>query len=208
VMIAKRRPSASGSTDPIKPIAVKTIKVKLAPVHTAALAPAAVLIPITDETGSTEPAPSTATAPAAPQPLVHAALAPVHAALAAPAPKPEPIRLATVAPLPEPLSPPVAAAPAAKAEPPRPPTRSLQAHSGWIIQVGAFETETEAKQHLDAAQSKAKSLLGHADPFTESVTKGDKTLYRARFAGLEREQAEATCRQLRRSDMACMTVRN
>jgi D-alanyl-D-alanine carboxypeptidase len=208
VMITKRHPSASGSTDPIKPIAVKTIKVKLAPVHTAALAPAAVMIPITDETGSTEPAPSIATAPAAPQPSVHAALAPVHAGLTAPAPKPEPVKLATVAPLPAPPTQPVAPAPAAKAEPAAPPSRSLQAHTGWIIQVGAFQTASEAKQHLEAAQSKAKSLLGHADPFTEIVTKGDKTLYRARFAGLERGQAEATCRQLRRSDIVCMTVKN
>jgi D-alanyl-D-alanine carboxypeptidase len=96
----------------------------------------------------------------------------------------------------------------AKIEPPAPPTRSLQVHTGWIIQIGAYESESEAKQHLDAAQSKAKSLLGRADPFTETITKGDKTLYRARFAGLDKEQAEATCRQLKRSDIACMTIKN
>jgi D-alanyl-D-alanine carboxypeptidase len=209
VMVAKRQALVSGSTDPIRPIAVKTIKVKIAPIHTASLAPAAVMIPIADETSSTAfataPAPAPAPAPKAapPQPAVHAAQLP-------PAPRQEPVKpaalqvVAAAAPPAEPVAP----APAAKAEPAAPPTRSLQVHNGWIVQVGAFGTESEAKQHLDAAQSKAKSLLGHADPFTETVTKGDKTFYRARFAGLEREQAEATCRQLRRSDIACMTVKN
>ena len=76
-----------------------------------------------------------------------------------------------------------------------------------MIQIGAFGSESEAKQHLDAAQLKV-SLLDHADPFTETVTKGDKTYYRARFAGLAKEQAEESCRKLRRSDFACMTVKN
>jgi D-alanyl-D-alanine carboxypeptidase len=123
------------------------------------------------------------------------------------------------APLPAPS--PAPATPV-KAEPPAPaapaaPTRSLHpqaqapahapAHTGWIIQIGAFGSASEAKQHLDAAQSKV-SLLGHADPFTETVTKGDKTYYRARFAGLQKDQAEETCRKLRRSDFACITVKN
>jgi D-alanyl-D-alanine carboxypeptidase len=226
VMVAKSRTPAAGSTDPIRPIAVKTIKVKLAPVHTAALAPAAVMIPIADETNSTAPARASATTPAAgPAPVAAhaaAAIAAIQAPKAAPpqpdvrasqpmtAPQQEPIK---PAPLPvlafaPPASEPVAPAPAPKAEPPAAPARSTRTHTGWIVQVGAFETESEAKQHLEEAQSKAKNLLGRADPFTEAVTKDDKTYYRARFAGLDRDQAEATCRQLRRSDIACMTVKN
>jgi D-alanyl-D-alanine carboxypeptidase len=94
----------------------------------------------------------------------------------------------------------------AKAEPA--PARKAQTHSGWIIQIGAFETAGEAKQRLDAAQSKAKGVLARADAFTEPVTKGDKTFYRARFAGLEKSQAEATCKQLKRNDISCMTLKN
>ena len=45
---------------------------------------------------------------------------------------------------------------------------------GWMIQVGAFDDESEAKQRLIAAQGKAKDQLGQADPFTERVAKGDK----------------------------------
>ena len=48
-----------------------------------------------------------------------------------------------------------------------------------------------------------------ADPFTEPVVaKGDRKLFRARFAGLDRDQAEAVCRTLKRSDISCITVRN
>jgi D-alanyl-D-alanine carboxypeptidase len=109
----------------------------------------------------------------------------------------------------EPVRPAALAVVAAVAEPAKAePARSTPVRSGWIVQVGAFGSEAEAKQHLDEAQSKAKSLLGRADPFTEAVTKGDKTYYRARFAGLDRDKAEATCKQLRRNDIACMTIKN
>jgi D-alanyl-D-alanine carboxypeptidase len=81
-------------------------------------------------------------------------------------------------------------------------------HSGWMIQVGAFDAEDEAKQRLASARQLARNLLGHADPFTETVVKGDKTYYRARFAGLEKEQAEAACKHLKRNDIACMPIKN
>lgn len=82
-------------------------------------------------------------------------------------------------------------------------------HTGWIIQVGALETESEARQRLDAARSQARGMLGKADPFTETVvSKGDKKLFRARFAGLDRDQAEAVCKTLKRSDISCITIRN
>ncbi|MES2750535.1 MAG: serine hydrolase [Pseudomonadota bacterium] len=80
--------------------------------------------------------------------------------------------------------------------------------SGWIIQVGALESESEARQRLDAARGSASRLLSEADPFTETVSKGNKTLYRARFAGLNQDSAEAACRTLKRSDISCIAIRN
>jgi len=51
--------------------------------------------------------------------------------------------------------------------------------------------------------------LSKADSFTEPViAKDNRKLFRARFAGLERDQAEAVCRALRRSEIVCITVRN
>jgi D-alanyl-D-alanine carboxypeptidase len=81
--------------------------------------------------------------------------------------------------------------------------------TGWIVQVGALESESEAKQRIDLARTKASALLSKADPFTETiVSKDNRTLYRARFAGLDRDSAEAVCKTLKRADISCMTVRN
>ncbi len=77
-----------------------------------------------------------------------------------------------------------------------------------MIQVGAFPDEDNAKERLNAAQTKAKDQLGKADPFTEKVAKGDKALYRARFAGLDKDQAENACKNLKRSEIPCMLLKN
>jgi D-alanyl-D-alanine carboxypeptidase len=83
------------------------------------------------------------------------------------------------------------------------------AHTGWIIQVGALESESEARQRIEVARDQAHGLLSKADPFTEPVVaKGERKLFRARFAGLDSDQAEAVCRALKRSDISCFTVRN
>jgi D-alanyl-D-alanine carboxypeptidase len=82
-------------------------------------------------------------------------------------------------------------------------------HTGWIIQVGALESESEARARIDLARNQARGLLGKADSFTEPVVaKDNRKLFRARFAGLERDQAEAICRTLKRADISCITVRN
>jgi D-alanyl-D-alanine carboxypeptidase len=87
--------------------------------------------------------------------------------------------------------------------------KPVAAHTGWIIQVGALESESEARDRIEAARNQAHGLLSKADPFTETVVaKGDRKLYRARFAGLDRGQAEAVCRTLKRSEISCITVRN
>jgi D-alanyl-D-alanine carboxypeptidase len=85
---------------------------------------------------------------------------------------------------------------------------ATHAHGGWLIQIGAFDDEDQAKQHLSAAQIKVHVPLAAKDPFTERVQKGDKALYRARFAGFDKSTAEAACRALKRSDFECMTLKN
>jgi D-alanyl-D-alanine carboxypeptidase len=100
----------------------------------------------------------------------------------------------------------VIARPAESAKAESPP--QAHARGGWLIQIGAFEGEDEAKQHLSAAQLKATTALAAADPYTERVQKGDKALYRARFAGFDRNSAEAACRQLKRNDFQCMALKN
>jgi D-alanyl-D-alanine carboxypeptidase len=82
------------------------------------------------------------------------------------------------------------------------------ARDGWVIQVGALQSVSEAQERLGSAKSSAAaaSILKRADPFTEKVVKGDKTLYRARFAGLDKSQAEAACKALKHSDIPCILV--
>src|SRR5262249_55720222 len=232
-VIAARAPAPAaqaatrrGATnEPLRPIGVKTIKVKLANVHTASLAPSAAMIPVTEEPAP----PRTAAAASRDTPAEALSYAPKDTAketaktVAPVAQMPAPVRAdeswqktepartswpAHVTPVVAQAAP-AAATPAVLAEKTEtPPVRSAQPHTGWIIQVGAFDDPEEAKQRLDAAQSVARRLLGRADAFTETVTRGDRTLYRARFAGLDQEQAEAACKYLKRNDIACMTLKN
>jgi D-alanyl-D-alanine carboxypeptidase len=77
-----------------------------------------------------------------------------------------------------------------------------------LIQIGAFDREDEARQHLSTARLKVRDALAAAHPLTERVQKGDKVLYRARFTGFDKGTAEAACQQLRRSDMDCIALKN
>ena len=101
-----------------------------------------------------------------------------------------------------------AAASAAFAGESRAPARTHTARGEWMIQVGAFPAETQAKDRLKAAQSVARIMLSDAEPFTERVTKRDATLYRARFAGFDKDQADAACKHLKRNEIACLALKN
>jgi D-alanyl-D-alanine carboxypeptidase len=82
------------------------------------------------------------------------------------------------------------------------------AHDGWLIQIGAFDREDEAKQHLSMARLKMRDALATAHPLTERVQQGDKVLYRARFTGFDKETAEAACHRFRRSDTGCIALKD
>jgi len=176
-----------GSTAPIKPIAVKTFAVRGGSVKTASLS--AVPLPsrkLTPEPISNRASITTvATLPHEPPPL--------------PPPSAKPGVLGTMT---------VKVASASAENEPASTTVAAKSHGGWMIQVGAFDEESEAKGRLDDVQHKVESVLAHAKPFTERVAKGRKTLFRARFAGLEKDQAESACKHLKRSDIPCMLLKN
>ena len=75
-----------------------------------------------------------------------------------------------------------------------------------MIQIGA--TEDADKAHDLLARAKTKASLASAKPFTEKVQKSGGTLWRARFAGLEADSAEAACRTLKRSGFSCFATRD
>ena len=224
--------AAVGSTDPIQPLLVKTVSYRIASAQPAALTPMPPLVAV-PAPALPQPAAQAAASPppAAPQveatpvetPQVEAPRTVVASAEPTPpattiVPKSRPGTRAAAAPeaaAPE-AAPAIEAAPPsfkveAAAEPVKPaPPASMPAHArgGWLIQIGAYEGEDEAKQHLSAAQAKVGGKLAAADPFTERVLKGDKAYFRARFAGFNKEAAEAACRQLKRNEFDCITVRN
>ncbi|AMA58652.1 D-alanyl-D-alanine carboxypeptidase [Bradyrhizobium sp. CCGE-LA001] len=213
-----------GSSEPMKPVRVKTVQVKAGPVKVASAAPTSVSPPVTNtvpsrsdvaETSGAVVAradlinkPEIASQPEAPKAEIARTELPRQPAgfgtgngilgvlPAATASAPAAPKLASADPTPQPIQ--MSAT-----------TKPAVTHSGWIVQVGALESETEAKQRIDAARSSARGLLSKADPFTEPVlAKDNRKLYRARFAGLERDQAEAVCRTLKRAEISCITVRN
>jgi D-alanyl-D-alanine carboxypeptidase len=208
--------AGTGSTDPIQPLLVKTVSYRIAPLQSASLTPMPTLVPAPTQAPAPAAQPSlaaggpTTTAPqmAAPHTTV------VASAVPAPADIPAAIIPATMA-----KSDPIKADPTetdiaanvsayVEPEPAKSETQQVRARGGWLIQIGAYPGEDEAKQHLSAARTKVHDRLSAADPFTERVLKGDKTYYRARFAGFDKTTAEATCKQLKRNDFDCITVKN
>jgi D-alanyl-D-alanine carboxypeptidase len=175
--------AAPGSSDPIQPVTVKTFNVKGN--NTVALAAP---LPFAGLPHPNEPAR---------EPAHTAAPAPAGDALPPPPPGARPGVLGTL-----PASVAMATPPAApQAAKPRP-------RGGWIIQVGAYPDEDEARRRLGMVKIKALKLLSDADPFTEPTVRDGTTYYRARFAGLNKDQAEAVCSYLKRNDLECVAMKN
>ena len=194
-----------GSSEPMKPVRVKTVMVKVGSTRLASAGPVRSVPPVADNASVRDEPPETSGSVAAranmpPQPANfgtgHGILG-VLPATSVPSPTTQAMAYADPAPRTQP-----------QAVQQNGAVKPVITHSGWIIQVGALETEGEARHRLEAARGRARGMLGKADPFTEPVAKGEKKLYRARFAGLDRDQAEAVCRTLKRSDMSCITIRN
>jgi D-alanyl-D-alanine carboxypeptidase len=208
-----------GSSEPMKPVKVKTVQIKAGQVKLASAGSAQPATPVTNSIAARPEVPETSSAVVAkaetgkpdsskvempPQPANHGTgngVLGVLPASSVPSASPsQAMAYADPAPHSQPQPQTIQQNGAIKPE---------ATHTGWIIQVGALESESEARQRIDAARSQAHGLLNKADPFTEPVVaKGERKLFRARFAGLDRDQAEAVCRTLKHSDISCITVRN
>jgi D-alanyl-D-alanine carboxypeptidase len=184
-------PPPVGSTEPIRPVLVRTLTVRAPAPTTPSASPLAAPLQIsspaeTDSADTSAETPAT-TADPAPVPTSRAA-APARIAAAASAAS------STVQ--------------SASQQPPAASAGKPQVRSGWIIQVGAYHAEQEAKQRLSAARNKASKMLTGADAFTETFDKGGTTYYRARFAGLDKDRAEAACKYLKKNDVECVAMKN
>jgi len=216
-----------GSSEPMKPVKVKTVQVKAGQMKLASAGSPQPTTPITSAIPPARPeVPETSSAVVAkaetnkaetnraevtrtempPQPANHGTgnglLGVLPASNMPPSSTPQAMAYADPAPRAQ-------AQPQPQAVQQNGAIKPAATHTGWIVQVGALESESEARQRIEAARNQARGLLAKADPFTEPVVaKGDRKLFRARFAGLDRDQAEAVCRALKRSDISCITVRN
>jgi D-alanyl-D-alanine carboxypeptidase len=171
-----------------------------------AAAPAAAAIAAKEEPAAPPPMAAVAAAAAKPEPAAEPAGARPDASSALPAPV---AAAAPVVPTPKPAPAAKIAAATSTAKPAAAaPTAKPEHRPGWIIQVGAFPAEQAAQQRLSTVQSKASKMLGGAEAFTETVDKGGTTYYRARFAGLDKDKAEAACKYLKKNDVECVTVKN
>ncbi len=81
------------------------------------------------------------------------------------------------------------------------------AASGFQIQVGAYATAAEAERQLATIKSRAGALLQTRPTLALPVRKGDRQLYRARFAGFDANGAANTCLELRRIGVDCFVMR-
>jgi len=188
-----------GSTEPMKPVRVKTVQVRSGAIKVASAGPT----PLVTVPNDTDISGSVGTRELPVQPPNHGTgqgLLGVLPASSVAAPAERQVQQAAID---------TSSHSAPQAVQNHGAIKPVAAHTGWIVQVGALESERQARERLEAARDHAKGMLGKADPFTEPVvTRGDKKLYRARFAGLERDQAEAVCKRLKRSDISCITIRN
>jgi D-alanyl-D-alanine carboxypeptidase len=210
-----------GSSEPMKPVKVKTVQIKAGQIKLASAGPAQPAPPVTSaipartEVAETSNAfvakadltkvdlakPDVEKTELAPQPAGHGTgngiLGVLPASSVTTSSPSQAMAYAAPSPV-QPASPPAS-----------PPAKPETTHTGWIVQVGALESESEARQRIEAARSQAHGLLNRADSFTEPVVaKGDRTLFRARFAGLDHDQAEAVCRTLKHTDISCLTIHN
>ncbi len=78
----------------------------------------------------------------------------------------------------------------------------------FIVQIGAYSSQNEARDRLSEVSRSAAGLLDGYQPRTERAERGNKSIYRARFAGFDSTSASSTCKALRRRGIDCFATRS
>ena len=81
--------------------------------------------------------------------------------------------------------------------------------SGWIIQIGATDSQTAAPEASGQGPlDRPSRAWSRPSPSPNSVERNGSTLWRARFAGFnDQRQAQAACAALKSKDFECMAAR-
>lgn len=90
---------------------------------------------------------------------------------------------------------------------PSSPSSRAPVKGAFQIQIGAYGSLAEAERQVAAvAAGAAPVVAGHA-PLTVPVAKGNRHLYRARFADFDANAAANACVELRRRQIDCFVMR-
>ncbi len=80
---------------------------------------------------------------------------------------------------------------------------------GYAIQVGAYDTKGAAHKAIEKVSRKVGALVEGSESGVSKVKlKRGKTLYRAAFEGLTKNDAFKACKQLSRAKVPCLVVAN
>lgn len=80
-----------------------------------------------------------------------------------------------------------------------------QGEIGWVVQVGAAPSERGAQSLLADAASTGQ--ISDMRRYVERIEKNGQVFFRARFAGFtDRDQAWATCQNLKKEKMNCLAI--
>lgn len=86
-------------------------------------------------------------------------------------------------------------------------TAEAAAQANWGIQIGAFSNYAKARNYALKIrnETKSKSLkTAHVD--VEPARKGAAVIYRSKLIGLEKNEADKTCNNLKKSNKSCIVV--
>ncbi|HKZ96646.1 MAG TPA: serine hydrolase [Hyphomicrobiaceae bacterium] len=81
------------------------------------------------------------------------------------------------------------------------------AGGGFEIQIGAYASAEEAERRLASARARAVSLLDGHPSLSRPVQKGDRQMFRARFAGFDGGKASRACLELKRVAIDCLVMK-
>jgi D-alanyl-D-alanine carboxypeptidase len=88
------------------------------------------------------------------------------------------------------------------------PARPAVANGAFHIQIGSFQSQTEAERQLAAIRQRAGTLLSNRSGITSEFKQGDKVFYRARYAGFDAQTTAAgVCSELKRRSIDCLVMK-
>jgi D-alanyl-D-alanine carboxypeptidase len=88
------------------------------------------------------------------------------------------------------------------------PSPGVASAGAFQIQIGAYQSEAEAQRRLALAKTRLPQLLDNRAPVTQQVKLGERTMFRARYAGFRAEAgAGDACQALKKLKIDCLVVK-